>query len=329
MCNSSLVISLDFELFWGIRDKRSLAGYRDNLLGVRQAIPAMLTLFKTHSVHATFATVGMLNFATKNDLLAHVPDVIPQYRDRRLDPYADMSQVGANEQSDPFHFAPSLIGAIADTDGMEIGTHTFSHYYCLEPGADGQSFSADLEASQMAFRKSGLTPTSIVFPRNQYSPSYLAIAKKYGLETFRGNPKHSFYATQAQSEETRIKRLGRLLDNYLNISGSNGAHASQVPGEPIDVPASRFLRPYSTRLRSIAGLQTMRLKSSMLHCAKNGLNFHLWWHPHNFGGNLSENIAVLDELLNHFRTLRDSYGMQSHTMAEAAKYMKIESGLAN
>ena len=33
------VVSLDFELYWGMRDKVPLAAYRDRLLGVRDAIP--------------------------------------------------------------------------------------------------------------------------------------------------------------------------------------------------------------------------------------------------------------------------------------------------
>jgi hypothetical protein len=34
----ALVISLDFELHWGVRDKRSVASYRENLLGARRAV---------------------------------------------------------------------------------------------------------------------------------------------------------------------------------------------------------------------------------------------------------------------------------------------------
>lgn len=318
MPTSALIISLDFELYWGVRDKRRLADYSNNLLGVREAIPAMLRLFRSHRVHATFATVGMLNFSTKRELMSNLPDVRPQYRNKLFDPYADMSQVGANEQSDPFHFAPSLIGAIAETEGMEVGSHTFSHYYCLEQGANEDSFSADLSASRIAFSKSGLTPKSIVFPRNQYSLKYLETAKAHGFETFRGNPHHFLYTTQAQTEETRGKRLVRLFDNYLNITGSNGSKVMKEICQPINVPASRFLRPYSPRLRSIASLQMHRIKSSMLHSARNGLNYHLWWHPHNFGANLPENISTVNELLNFFCTLRDNYGMQSLNMHEAA-----------
>jgi len=49
----SFLISLDFELFWGMRDKTSIRSYGPNILGVRAAIPAMLELFRRYQVRAT------------------------------------------------------------------------------------------------------------------------------------------------------------------------------------------------------------------------------------------------------------------------------------
>jgi hypothetical protein len=58
----SLIISLDFELFWGVRDKRTIGNYGRNILGVREALPAMLALFRDYGIRATWATVGLLLF---------------------------------------------------------------------------------------------------------------------------------------------------------------------------------------------------------------------------------------------------------------------------
>ena len=41
----NFVISLDFELMWGVRDHATRESYGRNVLGGRQAIPAMLDLF--------------------------------------------------------------------------------------------------------------------------------------------------------------------------------------------------------------------------------------------------------------------------------------------
>jgi len=50
----ALVISLDFELHWGVRDRLSAEGpYRANLLGARAAVPRMLALFEKYGVAVT------------------------------------------------------------------------------------------------------------------------------------------------------------------------------------------------------------------------------------------------------------------------------------
>jgi hypothetical protein len=97
----ALVISLDFELYWGVRDKRSLAEYGRNILGGRQAIPRMLDLFAERDVGATWATVGFVFCGTKDELMAARPPVLPRYADPRLSPF-DFSSVGRDESADPF-----------------------------------------------------------------------------------------------------------------------------------------------------------------------------------------------------------------------------------
>jgi hypothetical protein len=64
----TLVISLDLELYWGMRDVISIDDYQKHLVGVRQAIPAILELFEKYKIHATWATVGFLYYA---DMIDH------------------------------------------------------------------------------------------------------------------------------------------------------------------------------------------------------------------------------------------------------------------
>src|SRR3546814_10818209 len=54
----ALVISLDLELMWGMRDHATTRDYGHRVLGEREAIPAMLELFEKSGIHATWATVG-------------------------------------------------------------------------------------------------------------------------------------------------------------------------------------------------------------------------------------------------------------------------------
>jgi hypothetical protein len=87
---------------------------------------------------------------------------------------------------------------------------------------------------------------------------------------------------------------------------------------PINIPSSRFLRPYDRKLEFIDWLRLRRIKKSMTHAAENNLMFHLWWHPHNFGINQLENFAFLEEILVHYRYLHEKYAFESYTMTELA-----------
>ncbi|MBW3671359.1 MAG: polysaccharide deacetylase, partial [Acidobacteria bacterium] len=110
----ALVLSLDFELAWGVRDRLDPRGpYRKDLLGTRAAIPDILALFEEYRISATWAVVGFLFSISREELERIAPKVRPRYADRALDSYSE--SVGENENDDPLHFAPSLVQAIQRT----------------------------------------------------------------------------------------------------------------------------------------------------------------------------------------------------------------------
>lgn len=312
------VISLDFELHWGVRDHSTVEQYRENLLGVRRAVPALLDMFRRYEIHATWATVGMLFAENKRHLLAAVPTRRPQYAERALSPYEAIErEVGEDESTDPFHFAPSLIRQIAATPHQELGTHTFSHYYCMESGQTAEDFEADLRAAIAISAPYRDACKSIVFPRNQHNPSYLPVLARCGVRAMRGNSPHWAYAARAHAEETPLRRAARLADAYLPILPT-ARDVTRTPEGVSDVPASAFLRPFQPRLRSVEPVRLARLRAAMTRAATRGQLFHIWWHPHNFGTHTGENLANLATLLDHARELRRRYGLRSMTMAEAA-----------
>ena len=69
----TFTISLNFELFWGVRDRLPAFACAGNILGARDAIPRMLDLFDRYGVHGTSATVGLLFFDRKADLMDRCP----------------------------------------------------------------------------------------------------------------------------------------------------------------------------------------------------------------------------------------------------------------
>ena len=64
----------------------------------------------------------------------------------------------------------------------------------------------------------------------------------------------------------------------------------------------------------------------MLHAAKNGLTFHLWWHPHNVGVYTEAHMKQLEEIFSYYDELRKTYGMRSLNMREAAEELSGQEG---
>lgn len=314
------VISLDFELYWGVRHLPSVRKYFPNLVGARRAIPAVLDLFSEYGIHATWATVGFLFCDQTRTLLEFAPSQHrPEYENRVLSPYYDLPPEGATETPESVYFAPGLIRLIADTAHQEIATHSFSHYYCLEKGQDINAFRQDLDAARRAADALGFRLSSMVFPKNQCKVEYLSACAEAGILAYRGNPTSWLYRAAADDEQGYAKRLCRLLDTYLPLGSRNCYPAPVRAGDlPINVRASRFLRPYSPLFRIFEPLRLHRVKGDLTEAAKNGLFYHLWWHPHNFGVNLAANLAFLRKILEHYRSLHETYGMESLNMSEMA-----------
>lgn len=57
----------------------------------------------------------------------------------------------------------------------------------------------------------------------------------------------------------------------------------------------------------------------MSYAAKNNRVYHLWWHPHNFGDGLVENLEDLERILSHFKKLKTEYGFESVAMKDFIK----------
>jgi len=321
MQHGKFVISIDFELMWGVRDKLTIQQYGENIKGVHTALPRMLQLFDQYKIKGTFAIVGLLFFNSKNEILKSIPQKLPGYINKNLSPFNGyFNSVGEDEQSDPYHFGKYLIDEIRKTPGQEIGTHTFSHYYCLEKGQTAEEFKADiLYAQKVAEDKYGLKITSLVFPRNQFNNEYLNVCKDLGIICFRGNEHSWIYEARNTEEESLFRRAIRIADTYINLSGKNCYSDEFLKRSfPVDIPASRFLRPYTNSLRFLDGLKLNRLKSDMNYAAQKNMTYHLWWHPHNFGVNQNENFDLLEKVLLHFRELNKQYNFQSYTMSELA-----------
>jgi peptidoglycan/xylan/chitin deacetylase (PgdA/CDA1 family) len=317
------LISLDFELFWGVRDCYSLEQYDTRVEAVHQIIPRLVAMFDANQIQATFASVGMLMANDKTELELFAPHRKPAYSNKHLSPYNGYLS-SLNESKNPIHFAPNLIDCIIQSGKQELGTHTFSHYYCLEDGQSAEDFEEDLKAAIKIATSRGIALKTLVFPRNQYNKQYLEICKKHGIIAYRGNEQSWIYSARNDAGETSLRRAFRLLDSYVNLSGNHTYSLESVKSNtPYDLRSSRFLRPVNASLNWLEPLRLKRIKNAMTGAAKSGEVFHLWWHPHNFGHHTEANFAFLEKILKHYLYLNQLYGFKSLSMAQVAESLSV------
>ena len=315
----ALVISLDFELHWGVRDhtKRTDALYK-RLPDARGAVTSMLDVFVARRIRVTWATVGFLFGSSRDEIEAFSPGERPAYSRAELNPYVE--SVGPDERRDPEHLAGSLVEQISVSAGQEVASHTFSHYYCLEPGQTEATFRADLAAAQAIASRRGLELTSLVLPRNQWNPAYTSAVLDLGFRSIRGPQRSWSHRPRPQAHQNILIRAARLSDAYVGLTPPPTTDWKDVllPSGLCNVPASAFLRPYDPTRKRLESRRLARLRSGMRHAAKHGRIFHLWWHPHNFSQHQHENFAVLEQILDEFDRLAKSEGMQSLNMTDVA-----------
>lgn len=315
---SVLLVSLDFELFWGVCSSRSLDAYKDHVLGGREAIPKLLDLFEKHSIHATWATVGFIFADDYEDAGRFFPAEAdrPSYDNAGVSSYLYFPErIGRTDES-ACYYAPSLIERISKSPGQEIGSHTFSHYFCRESGQTVSQFEADLRAARAIADDKGYTLRSLILPRNQSEPEYTKALAKLGFTAYRDEENDWIH------EKVRfrpLKRFLRLMDVYFPLTGQGGYVPKKENGV-WNFIGSRMFKPYFGPLAFMEGLKIRRIKKQMRHAAKHGLAFHLWWHPHNIGVRTDEHLRQLESIFDYYDQLKEKYGMASMNMQEAAAY---------
>ena len=309
--HSKFIISLDFELKWGVFDILG-DGYHKNILGARDAIPKILDTFESNNIKATWAIVGFLFASTKDDYIKFKPSLTPTYDKLDIDPYNQ--KIGETEDLDKLSYAGSIVNLINNTKNQEIASHTYCHYYCNENGQTKLEFEDDVRSMiSISSEKISKPIKSIVFPRNEINIEYFDILIQNGFTHFRGNPKHFCYSKGHRRMNFPI-RLIRFLDSYMNITG-NQVSVKETHHGLINIVGNRVLRPYSNNF-ILNFLMIRRIKNEMLYAAKNNKNYQIFWHPHNFGINIDKNVANLSNIIDYYHVLRNKYGMTSANISE-------------
>lgn len=316
---AKLVISLDLELFWGHWPRRRPDDCRDDLLAARRAVPTLLDLFSDHRVRVTWPVVGFLFCRSKDELLSSLPRRLPTGGHPRQSPYAHIARIGENEHDDPIHYAPSLVDAIAAQPGQEVACHTFSNF---AQQTQTTQFRSDLKAAIDVARRQDIILRSLVFPDNRVCDDALQICRSLGISAYRGRPPSWPYISGDLEERglmfNQLRRWVRAADAVVPLTGTRcvASHAG-AESPPVNVPATRRLRPFAARGRPwLAAMQRRRLFTEMDWAARNEGIFHLWGRVRDFGRHLTRTCDELSRILDRFDRWRQRGEMESVTMHE-------------
>lgn len=307
--SGTLIVSLDFELFWGMHDHCTPERYGENIRGGRKAIPLMLELFRKYGIHATWASVGMLFAENAAEVKAYAPTLQPTYQNEALSPYPFLDSVA---NGDELYFAPELLAKVFQCPGQEIGTHTFCHYYCREAGQSPEQFRADMQAAKEIAAAKNYDVQSVVLPRNQSEPPYIDVLRNLSFTSYRDEENDWIHE---KIKFRPLMRALRLTDVYLPLTG-HGCFTPKNENGIVNIVGSRMYKPKFIGL--LEPLKLRRIKKQILYAAKHGLCFHLWWHPHNVGVNTEYHLRQLEEIFSYYDELRKTYGMRSLNMGELA-----------
>ena len=283
---ASVVLSLDFEMRWGVHDIYGLdfSAYRKNLENCRPVVLSTLNLLAERKLRATWATVGALGVNNWDEYFSLAPPS-PAYADPKLavrKEYADLDPDGI------LHFAPDLVRDIVQTEGQELGSHSFSHIPFREPGVTSEDFLADIAAVEKLWSmRFGVVPVSLVYPRNQ--SAFVDLLDQTGIGIWRGPEPAWFYERTTQHSNTLLPRALRLADSINPWV----RRASLLKGGRM-MRASLFVR--FSLPDPLWQLQVKRIQNELITLAP-GQIFHCWWHPHNVGFDLKIGLVRLTQIL--------------------------------
>ena len=314
MKNGKFIVSLDFELFWGVQDASFAQTYKKNILGGREAIPRLLKLFTEYGIHASWATVGFIFAENAEEAERYFPaeQYMPTYGKKELSCYRLFEDEKLLSEEKELFFAPELIKLIAETEGQEIASHTFSHYYSCEAGQTLEQFTADMTAAKKIAEDKGYQLTSVVMPRNQCAPEYIARLSELGFTAFRDEENDWIHK---KVKPNKLKKAFRLADVYFPLTGQGGYIPEKKNGI-WNFTGSRMYKPFFKPFSFLENVKLFRIKRQMLHAAKRGLTFHFWWHPHNIGVMTDFHLKQLEEIFAYYKTLNEKYGFASKNMRE-------------
>lgn len=203
--NAYFVMSLDFELAWGVvnDDKSILSVLKRRESSCRTSIFSLLNALERYDVPCTWATVGhlFLSHCEKDETFPHKD--MPRFKDSWFsqDPCSNLAR-------DPLFYGKDIVERImSSTVKHEIGYHSFSHVNFAE--CSRRVARAEMEASREIGKDFGIEFKSFVFPRNEVG--HIDLLKEFGFRIYRGRK----VGRWKENQSLPARKINGLADRIL------------------------------------------------------------------------------------------------------------------
>lgn len=290
-----VVISYDYELCWGVWDIVPLHYARTHVARANAAARGLVALHRKYQVPSTWAMVGaMLAESAPAALMAETAR--PTSQAEAFAAYVD--SLAEHERGGLFRADPEVLDALdQDRSLFEPASHTFSHIYALDAASD--TLVDDFARFDAVFRtRFGRKAVSLVFPKNQSTEEAVRIARRFGFNKMRVNPRNWLYEQRRRNRaEALVIRALRYLDSFLPILELLPDRKGE---DPALVSGQYFFRP-AFPARFLDYLHAARLRVALWYCHQQGRSCHFWSHPHNFGGDPERALANAERLLAYLK----------------------------
>jgi len=311
------VLSLDFELAWGMRDLLGDNAQDEECERTRDVVvPRLLELFERYQVPATWCTVGQLfDSEIASPVEEHFATLVPPEHDWLTKPWFEGLEAGT-EQKRRAYLAPGLIAQILSaTPAQEIGSHSFTHVIFGDQGCSRACAETEIDACVERAAHDGLRLQSFAFPRNEVG--HRDVLRHHGFRCYRGPETNWFYRPWVPQKLARIAHLASVLAGVSALPvlpRRDELGLWDIPGSMILLPAHGIRRfvPMSRRVQRAARGIRAAVQSRGV--------FHLWFHPINLAVETDPLFEALERILQLAAAHRDRGELEFQSMGDLAAH---------
>ena len=292
-----VVISVDVELGWGFRDKKSFKNFfSSNGIEERKNFKKFLRLLNYYNINATFGIVGHLlieKCSFKNCLCK-------TYRKH------------------PLLYAPEFLQWILSApQEHEIASHSFSHI--IFDNSSKKSVLLDFLLWNELAKSQKLRLKSFIFPRNRIN--YLNILQQFNFICYRG--------VKNKNDNHKISHLLKEFEGPEPSFPSFHQKLVNIPSMSCPTMTSRLLpnRSHLSRTLKLIPWQIIRsiylqgVRSAVKKAVSQKAVLHLWTHESNLN---DEQLILINDILRLLCKMRNKGYVKIMTMGQLGEILRNE-----